>query len=503
MLVILLINTNYILIPGFTSKNSLDSVQKGNNSILLSISINNNTDFSVQAGIHAWSGNGSQSSPYIIKNLIFNNSLSNVPLIQIMNTNSYFILENISVIGGSYGIYFGNVSNAIIRNITIYDSDSELLYLYETENIIIKDSIFFNAGKISFNILIDYSTNILVENNTIFNSDFVGIKFRDSNSSTVIDNTLRNNKNSGIVLGHTQNISISNNIIKDNLGYGISVEGDSEDTNVTNNLIYNNPQSGIFLSAKNTLVSNNTIYNNALYGLVINAPSLNTIISNNNFIDNHHEIPMSPQISEPFTNSSYQNNYFSEFTGPDVNNDGIVDSPYVIYENNNVIDQHPKTTVYLNSKIHILTKPNILPFAGTSPYSGSLNITWGRASDTFNHSVTYSVYYSTDNSTWQILVDNISATFYELDTTKLADNNEYLLKIVCKDNQGSTNAGISFEFFGINNNPSSVNSESNVNSSESTNSKTANYSVIIYSILGPLIISCFFMSKKKRPKKLS
>lgn len=509
VLAILLINTNYIIIPGFTCTNDLTSIQRENNSILLSISINNNTDFSLQAGSHGWPGNGSQSDPYIIKNLFFNNSLSNQPLIQIQNTNSYFTLENISLIGGSYGILLNNVSNAIIKNVSVYKSNSNLIYLNNNENITIKDSNFSNGGNIQVNLLIDLSKDILIENNTISNSDFVGLKFRDSNSSTVIHNTIKNNKNSGIVLGHTQNILINDNTIKDNQANGISVE-QSKNTNVTNNLVYNHPQPGILILANNTLISNNTVYNTLLWGLGIDVPSYNSVISHNNFIDNNNGSAMGPQVSDVSSNNTYLDNYFSEFTGPDVNNDGIVDSPYVINAEKSTIDEHPKTSVYLNSKIHILTKPNFIPFSGTSPYSDLLNITWGIASDTFNHLITYSVYIRTnDTPTWQMLADNISSTIYQLNTTKLMNYDMYLLKIVSNDNQGSINFRIS-DFFGIYNDQSSETSQitdtnGNTNTentnSGNTNSKTADFGFTIYTVLGLLILTGLLFSKKNRPNK--
>ena len=310
-------------------------------------------------------------------------------------------------------------------------------------------------------------------------------------------------------MGHTQNILINDNTIKDNQANGISVE-QSKNTNVTNNLVYNHPQPGILILANNTLISNNTVYNTLLWGLGIDVPSYNSVISHNNFIDNNNGSAMGPQVSDVSSNNTYLDNYFSEFTGPDVNNDGIVDSPYVINAEKSTIDEHPKTSVYLNSKIHILTKPNFIPFSGTSPYSDLLNITWGIASDTFNHLITYSVYIRTnDTPTWQMLADNISSTIYQLNTTKLMNYDMYLLKIVSNDNQGSINFRIS-DFFGIYNDQSSETSQitdtnGNTNTentnSGNTNSKTADFGFTIYTVLGLLILTGLLFSKKNRPNK--
>ena len=501
--VFFLTSSIWLLNPGYGSNNFIDSSTKEENSIIVSISIDNDTDFSLQAGNHGWTGNGTQSNPFIIKDLFFNDSLSNQPLISIQNTKSFFKLENISLLGGSYGILLTNVTNALIINCSIGYTGEEPIYLYETENIAIKNSHIFNSGQISFNILIDYSSNILIENNTISNSNFDGIKFRGSGSSQIINNTVQNSKSNGIVFGGTQNMSIIDNIIKENGGYGVSVESNIINLDFIHNLIYNNAESGASVYAQNSSIMKNTFYNNSFYGLAIAKDSLNSSIIENNFIANDEKNPGPYQISDVTNSSQYRSNYYSDYTGPDVDNDGIVDTPFQIIENGPFFDQYPKTTAYLTPRIHILTKPNIYSLFEKREFSGTLTIAWGKSSDTFNHSISYTLYISNDNKTWNELAENINSTSFLLDTTKLTDYKDYYIKIVATDSVIFSNFEFADSYFRVNNQPPSDNSTSttsNTSGESQSNSKASNDAFTFFLTLSCLSIMSLFIIRN-RPKK--
>ena len=84
-----------------------------------SIFISNDGDFTSQG----FPGSGTQNDPYIIEGYSINGSSGD--LISISSTTSYFIIRN-NILDGSNvanrGIFFFNVTFAIIENNTIYDN---------------------------------------------------------------------------------------------------------------------------------------------------------------------------------------------------------------------------------------------------------------------------------------------------------------------------------------------------------------------------------------------
>ena len=147
-----------------------------------------------------------------------------------------------------------NVSNGLIYNVTVSHSSEDLIYLFECENVTIKTSYVQISGLTRNNILIDYSSNIQIINNTITNSATNGIKLRDSSLVNITYNYIRKNNQNGITLGNCENISVLNNIIGNNYFRGIAIEGNSIFSSLTNNIIFNNQESGLFIIAINTQV---------------------------------------------------------------------------------------------------------------------------------------------------------------------------------------------------------------------------------------------------------
>ena len=465
--------------------------EKIDNSIITDISINNDTDFYIQALNHGWEGNGSLNNPYIIKNLLFTDSTFSNSLIDIRNTKSNFILQNISIIGGLYGIYFENVSNAKIISFKATNASNNNFYFSSCKNITISDSNISESGILKENVLIDYSNNLIIKNNLIIDSDTAGIKLRDSKSIQIINNTIKDNKNSGIVLGHAEDIVIKENIVKENMYRGISIEGNTLKTQVEHNLIQNNVESGVFILGENTMIFNNTLYTNGNWGLKIDSSSINTSIAYNNFIENFPTSMYPQPISDLSTSSVYDYNFFDDATGPDLNNDGIVDEPYQVIKYKNVFfDNHAQTTVYQTPMIHIITKPNGIFIDSDYPLQGKVNVAWNKSSDTFNHKITYSAYYSHDNgSTWILIVENLTFTNFVLDSTKFQDGKQYLLKIQATDESNINSFCLLDGFFTVLNTPTETTSEPN---------QTTSFEFIIFGLSALVLLSEVSILKRKK-----
>ena len=155
-------------------------------------------------------GSGTSSSPYIIKNNIFNTSTTLDSPLRIEDSLKYFIIENCHFIAASNygGIYLFNVSNGIITGNTNAANTGALIYMRNSSYNTISNNIASNGA---YGIVVAgslgptrYNT---ISNNIIFNNTVAGINLRVGCDSTTIYGNVINENVIGIDLesGTTNN----------------------------------------------------------------------------------------------------------------------------------------------------------------------------------------------------------------------------------------------------------------------------------------------------------
>jgi len=196
------------------------------------------------------------------------------------NWNSY-IVSTSNTLNGKPVYYYKNCSG-----FTVQDGAGQIILTNATRIIVEKQ----NCSDGSVGILVGYSSNITLENNTfssntiggiivhkssdciIMNnicslSDGDGIGFRDSSNLIIENNTCISNYEDGIHIGDSSNLIIENNNCSWNNGLGIRLWGSSNCT-ITHNTISGNRQ-GIYVTAfsRNIFANNNDIFDNTQYGM--------------------------------------------------------------------------------------------------------------------------------------------------------------------------------------------------------------------------------------------
>ncbi len=190
------------------SKKSISSYPNKSNLDISTISpilIDGDNELSLIAS----SGDGSKSSPYIIKDLIVIGNGSTYG-IYINNTTQYFILNNCSVTGTDMGIYLINVSNGFINSSRCLENKKYGIYFdHSFNNSISKSSVSLSEIGIFFydshNCSVDYcyfSTN-----------SRSGISLANSSFNKISRNNIHYNNNSGITLLFSNHNVINNNSI--------------------------------------------------------------------------------------------------------------------------------------------------------------------------------------------------------------------------------------------------------------------------------------------------
>ena len=277
-------------------------------------------------------------------NSIFNNNISyNREGIEVDDgcdnntiSNNSFYMNGSDII-----LQVGSNNNEISNNICSNSRGSSLLI--HSKNNIISYNICYNGGTGISLYSPNYQNNI-VSNNIFYNNKY-GV-WITSQSNYIIDNTCYNNEYGILLIESKYDIYVykskNNTIIDNNCSYnqyGIWLDHSS------NNIISNNKcsknQKGIILKySNNNTITRNLILNNTNFGAELKKNSLNNTIYHNTFIDNNNASSTYNssriQAKDSCTNNSWYNktisegNYWSDWTKPDKNKDGIVDEPYFI-----------------------------------------------------------------------------------------------------------------------------------------------------------------------------
>jgi len=250
----------------------------------------------------------------------------------------------------------GAYENTTVISFTVNNVNNCRISEFSIENISVSNS----QGDI-------IDQNIFQANRSILTEDCIDIQ--NSSNIIVYNNTLVANQNYGVFLNQTSSIIISGNTFTNSFGiddvklqfssrciidgnlmsgvFGNAIELDNSDENlIENNWMHDMTWDGIdFVTSYNNTVLGNTIESN-WRGILIDDAYSNGFYENS-LINNGNKYEQIPRQVVIFGNdtSNYWNgdqgkgNYWSNYNGQDLNNDGIGDTPYTIDSQNQ--DNYP------------------------------------------------------------------------------------------------------------------------------------------------------------------
>ncbi|MFX1286085.1 MAG: NosD domain-containing protein [Promethearchaeota archaeon] len=251
-----------------------------------------------------------------------------------VNDSTNIIISSNTISSNDNGIHLENSCNSVISDNTINYNEEDGILFRASENSTISNNTVSNNMK---GIILGASGNCVIYNNTITDHDFQGIEIHRSTAITISNNIVSNNDNNGIILENSSNSVISDNTINYNSGNGIVFWYDE------------------ILISKNNLISHNTVSNNSGYGIFIGGSSKFCNVSWNIFNGNNRE--GTSQAKDDGRNNTFEHNYWDDWTEPDTDGDGVVDTPYDIdgdAENQDMyprVSPNPVSTPFLSENI--------------------------------------------------------------------------------------------------------------------------------------------------------
>ncbi len=431
-------------------------------------------------GISLWNSNDIE----ITDNVITHSSRG----IELINaSNNRFLNNNITNTG--MGLWLSRSNKSSIGNNLLYNCSTGIRFSFSEMNLVEENTL---AECAYFGISLDYSRNNTVLSNTISNGgpgiylSSVGLFGRNNrilynklfNTSLIIEgysmdneinDNLVNNKPlifwenvtgnavppdagqiilnnctdvvvTGQNISHTyvallvlncQQLTIANNKFSNNSA-GIELMQSTECYIVQNRLSSNGWGIRVY-NSDNNIISNNTFTINILCDIWFMMWDRNNTITWNNFISSDYEnyTPISA-MENPFSiPNNYSYNFWDDWATLDENEDGYVDTPYIIYgySNEGLVnisqDNYPLMSPVIPSIPKLLS-----PLPGET-LKGTITINWVTGNDLFGIDALYSIYYSNDaGRSWELLSSDLSANYYDWDTKSVEDGSKYMIKIV-------------------------------------------------------------------------
>ncbi|MFX1258780.1 MAG: NosD domain-containing protein, partial [Promethearchaeota archaeon] len=266
-------------------------------------------------------------------------NFANAGQVILINCNDSLI-SDFDVSYGTNGLLMYDCNNNTISNVTASYNYQCGIHL---ENIL-NDRYNFNniSGNTANNngagiVLEDGNYNI-ISGNTANNNEEVGIVLGDGNYNIISSNTANNTEEEGIVLNSGNYNNISGNAANKNGGEGIRLSNTNNSV-VCNNIANENLEEGILLeSCVNNTILGNDLKDNKYAGIYLtfceddddeyeHSSNDNTLIGNN-FVNNTVNA-IDEGINNQWDNGSI-GNFWDDYDGMDINDDGIGDTPYII-----------------------------------------------------------------------------------------------------------------------------------------------------------------------------
>lgn len=198
-----------------------------------------------------------------------------------------------------------------------------------------RDGIYFEFVK--------YSS---VLNNDSRNNLRYGLHFMFSNNDKYENNIFENN-GAGVAVMFSKNISMRNNIFKLNWGtasYGLLLK-EIYDANIVDNIFEQNTI-GINAEGSNRITYERNNFSNNGWAIKFLGACYGNKLHQNNFLNNAFDISYSGSLN----GNLFDKNYWSEYSGYDLDHDGIGDIPYrPIKLFSYVVNRTPESIILLRS----------------------------------------------------------------------------------------------------------------------------------------------------------
>lgn len=260
-----------------------------------------------------------------------------------------FLIQNVVLEKLFFGIYLEKSRDGrVFHNKIIGDAVEEFnsgngIQLWYSKNIEVEQNI---VQHVRDGIYLEFSDDILIKNNISTNNVRYGLHFMFSNKD-IYENNIFENNGSGVAVMFSKEIVMRNNTFRKNWGaasFGMLLK-EINDAKISGNTFEENTV-GISIEGSNRIKYQGNNFLNNGWALKVRGACYGNTFSANNFLHNSFDLSYNSKLNDNLFNG----NYWSEYTGYDLNKDGIGDVPYrPVKLFSYIVNRTPETIVLLRS----------------------------------------------------------------------------------------------------------------------------------------------------------
>ena len=268
--------------------------------------------------------------------------------IRVKNSKN-FIIQNLVLEKLFFGIYIEKSRDGkVFHNKIIGDAVEEYnsgngIQLWYSKNIEIEHNFIQHVRD---GIYLEFSDQCIIKNNVSALNIRYGLHFMFSNDDTYQDNTFENN-GAGVAVMFSKRIKMYNNIFKQNWGtasYGMLLK-EINDAEIVGNTFQDNTI-GINIEGSNRINYRHNNFRNNGWAIKVKGACYTNKFTENNFLYNSFDIAYNSNVND----NVFDKNYWSSYTGYDLNKDGIGDVPYrPVKLFSYIVNRTPETIILLRS----------------------------------------------------------------------------------------------------------------------------------------------------------
>ncbi len=241
--------------------------------------------------------------------------------------HDYFTISNNRVINAFFGIYIENGKNGTIKdNVLLGRANNEMdsgnaIHCWYADSLTITGNL---VRRYRDGIYLEFVNNSIVADNlSEFNIRY-GLHFMFSNDDAYTCNTFYDN-GAGVAVMFSKNISMTENLFAQNWGqasYGLLLK-EIYDAEIRDNVFRKNTI-GILLEGSTRLNYQHNTFERNGWAIQISGGCLDNHFTNNNFTNNSLDLVVNSRVN----NNTFNGNYWGEYTGYDLDRDGLGDVPH-------------------------------------------------------------------------------------------------------------------------------------------------------------------------------
>jgi len=260
-----------------------------------------------------------------------------------------FLIQNLELEKLFFGIYLEKSNNGKVLNNSIkgdavneYNSGNGI-QLWYCKGVEVRGN---NVQNVRDGIYLEFSDNIIISHNLSKNNLRYGLHFMFSNHDTYEYNTFENN-GAGVAVMFSKFIEMHHNVFRENWGtaaFGLLLK-EINDAKITNNVFQENTV-GINIEGSNRIEYKNNDFISNGWAIKVRGACYTNSFTENNFLYNSFDISYNSNLND----NKFDNNYWSNYTGYDLNKNGLGDVPYrPVKLFSYIVNRTPETIILLRS----------------------------------------------------------------------------------------------------------------------------------------------------------